>query len=131
MPQTPETGTTDVARSSYDGLGDTATGYPANHFALQQVLNVLQEQGARRLLEVGIGRGNAIPVFAEAGIEMSGLEIKDEFVAVSRERIQEYGRPAESVVWGDIGDATSYPSLRRTADFDAILALGVLPHAHH
>ena len=33
---------------------DTAAGYPANHFALQQVLNVLQEQGATRVLEVGI-----------------------------------------------------------------------------
>ncbi|MBI1349993.1 MAG: methyltransferase domain-containing protein [Actinomycetales bacterium] len=119
----------DVARSAYDTLGDLANGYPANHFALQQVLNVLQEHGARRLLEVGVGQGNAIPVLASAGIEMSGMDIKDELVAVSRERIQEYGRPADAVCWGDIGDATTYPSLRRKADFDALLALGILPHA--
>lgn len=119
------------ARREYDQLTDPSIGYPANHFALQQVLNVLQEQGAQRLLEVGIGHGNAIPVLAGAGLEVSGLEIKDEFVQVSRARLVEHGGPAEAVVWGDIEDATTYPSLRRDADFDAILALGVLPHAHH
>jgi 2-polyprenyl-3-methyl-5-hydroxy-6-metoxy-1,4-benzoquinol methylase len=119
----------DTARERYDALGDPSDGYPANHFALQQVLNVLQEQGARRLLEVGIGHGNAIPVLAEAGLEVSGLEIKDELVEASRALLVECGRPAEAVAWGDIEDATTYPSIRRHADFDAILALGVLPHA--
>jgi 2-polyprenyl-3-methyl-5-hydroxy-6-metoxy-1,4-benzoquinol methylase len=95
------------------------------------VLNVLQESGARRILEVGIGHGNAIPVLAEAGLEVSGLELKDELVEASRARIVDHGRPAESVVWGDIEDATTYPVLRRQADFDALLALGVLPHARH
>lgn len=118
------------ARTAYGSLADTSAGYPANHFALQQVLNVLQERGARRLLEVGIGHGNAIPVLAEAGIEMSGLEIDEDLVTVSRARMREFGRPEDAVVWGDIGDATTYPALRRSADFDAILALGVLPHAH-
>lgn len=122
---------TDRARGEYDGLADPAIGYPANHFALQQVLNVLAETGAQRVLEVGIGHGNAIPVLAGAGLELTGLEIRDDLVATSRERIAEYGRPADAVVWGDIEDAASYPALRRAADFDAILALGVLPHARH
>jgi len=119
------------ARESYDRLADTSVGYPANHFALQQVLNVLQEQGARRVLEVGIGQGSAIPVLASAGLEVTGLEIKDDLVEASRRVIVEHGRPSEAVVWGDIEDATTYPSLRRDADFDAILALGVLPHSQH
>ena len=122
---------TEHARSEYDRVTDPSMGYPANHFALQQVLNVLQERRARRILEVGIGNGNAIPVLAAAGLEVSGLEIKDDLVTASRQRLAEQGRPAESVVWGDIEDATTYPSLRRSADFDAILALGVLPHARH
>jgi 2-polyprenyl-3-methyl-5-hydroxy-6-metoxy-1,4-benzoquinol methylase len=119
------------ARSQYDHLADTSVGYPANHFALQQVLNVLQEQGATRVLEVGIGHGNAIPVLAGAGLAVSGLEIKDELVSASRQRLAEHDQPPEAVVWGDIEDATTYPTLRRNADFDAILALGVLPHARH
>jgi SAM-dependent methyltransferase len=132
MTHAPEsTAPADHARLAYDHLADGSIGYPANHFALQQVLNVLQEQGARRLLEVGIGHGNAIPVLADVGIDVSGLEIRDDLVAVSRERMTEAGRPGDAVVWGDIEDATTYPSLRRAADFDAILALGVLPHARH
>lgn len=121
----------ETARRSYDMLADPSIGYPANHFALQQVLNVLQEKGLRRLLEVGIGHGNAIPVLSAAGIELSGIEKDDVLVATSRERIVEFGRPADSVVWGDIDDATTYPSIRRSADFDALLALGVLPHVRH
>lgn len=118
------------ARTEYDTLADPAIGYPANHFALQQVLNVLQENGLTRVLEVGIGHGNAIPVLAGAGLEVTGLEIRDDLVAASRARMVEHGRPAEAVIWGDIEDAASYPALRRQADFDALLALGVLPHAH-
>ena len=129
MSQSPSD-TAEHARSQYDLLGDLSRGYPANHFALQQVLNVLQERQARTVLEVGIGQGNAIPVLAGAGLEVSGLEIKDDLVAASRARIVEHGRPADAVVWGDIGDATTYPTLRRDGGFDAILALGVLPHAH-
>ena len=128
MPPAPSV--SEPARTAYGSLADISAGYPANHFALQQVLNVLQERGTRRLLEVGIGHGNAIPVLAEAGIEMSGLEIDEDFVTASRARMREFGRPEDAVVWGDIGDATTYPALRRSADFDAILALGVLPHAH-
>jgi len=118
-------------RHTYDRLGDISEGYPANHFALQRVLNVVQERGARSLLEVGIGRGTAIAPLAGAGLELSGMDIDERFVATSREVISEYGRPAESVVWGDIEDAMTYPTLRGQADFDALLALGVLPHARH
>jgi 2-polyprenyl-3-methyl-5-hydroxy-6-metoxy-1,4-benzoquinol methylase len=118
-----------MARRRYDTLRDPSGGYPANDVALQRVLNVLQEQGARRLLEVSIGHGIAIPVLAAAGREVSCLEIKDELVEVSRVLLVECGRPAEAVAWGDIEDATTYRSVRRHADFDAILALGVLPHA--
>ena len=121
----------DHARTQYDQLADTSQGYPANHFALQVVLNALLERGGTRLLEVGIGHGNAIPVLAGAGIKMHGLELNGELAEQSRSRLIEHGGDASSVVWGDIEDATTYPTLRRAADFDALLALGVLPHAHH
>lgn len=127
----PSASTAEHARRAYDKLADTSDGYPANHFALQHVLNMVQGNGACRMLEVGIGHGNAIPVLTGAGIEVSGLEINDDLVTASRVRMVEHGRPKDAVVWGDIEDAATYPSLRRDADFDALLALGVLPHAHH
>ena len=75
MPASPE-------RTEYDTLADPALpgGYPANHFAFQQMLNVLAEEGARTVLEVGMGNGNAIPLLAGAGHELAGLEIQDALV---------------------------------------------------
>lgn len=119
------------ARAEYDALADTASGYPANHFAFQQMLNVLLEEGAHRVLEVGIGHGNAIPLLAGAGLEVTGLEIDDALVEKSRGRIVEAGRATTDVHWGDIEDAASFTPLRAKAGFDALIAMGVLPHVRH
>lgn len=127
VPQTdPET----HARNEYSGLADITTGYPANHFAFQQVLNVLLEENAQRVLEVGIGHGNAIPLFAGAGFELSGMDIKQEFVEQSKSVMTEWNQNPERVFWGDIEDSASYIPLRAQAPFDALIAMGVLPHAH-
>lgn len=119
------------ARAAWDGLGDATVGYPANHFAFQQMLNVLTEEGAGSVLEVGIGHGNAIPLLAEAGLEVSGVEIDDTLVAKSRDRMVAEGLDPERVVWGDIQDSTTYPAIRRAAPFDALIAMGVLPHVRY
>ena len=119
------------SRNAWDGLRDISIGYPANHFAFQQVLTVLAEEGARSLLEVGVGHGNAIPVFAGAGLDMAGMEIDDTLVAKSRDRAAQFGLDPAAIAWGDIEDATTYPALRVRAPFDALVAMGVLPHVHH
>lgn len=119
------------ARAEWDGLSDISTGYPANHFAFQQVLTVLGEEGSRSLLEVGIGHGYAIPIFAGAGLNLAGMEIDDTLVAKSRGQMLELGLDASAVSWGDIEDAATYPAIRGLAPFDALVAMGVLPHVHH
>ena len=119
------------ARGAWDRLADTDAGYPANHFAFQQMLNVLAEEGAERVLEVGIGHGFAIPVLAGAGLQVAGLEINDLLVEKSRSRMTELGLDAQSVWWGDIQDSTTYPAIRRDAPFDALIAMGVLPHVRY
>lgn len=125
MPASPE-------RQEYDTLADPALpgGYPANHFAFQQMLNVLAEEGSRSVLEVGMGNGNAIPLLAAAGHELAGLEIQDALVETCRGRMSEFGQDPDAVVWGDISDSASYVTLRRRAPFDALIAMGVLPHVH-
>jgi len=125
MPTSPE-------RDEYNSLADPALpgGYPANHFAFQQMLNVLAEEGARTVLEVGMGGGKAIPLLAGAGHELAGLEIDDANVAACRTKMAEFGQDPDAVVWGDISDAASYVSLRKRAPFDALIAMGVLPHVH-
>ena len=118
------------ARTEYERLGDLGQGYPANHFAFQSILPVLAESGAKRVLEVGIGHGSAIPILAGAGLEVTGLEIAADRVEQSRTQMAEYGLNPDAVVLGDIEDATSYIALQSLPAFDALVALGVLPHVH-
>lgn len=120
-----------LTHEQYQQLLDPGVGYPANHFAFQQVLNVLHDQGASRLLEVGIGHGFAIQFFHGAGLDIWGVEINEELVAKSRATMERWGLNADQVVWGDIEDAMSISGIRRQGPFDAVLAMGVLPHVRH
>lgn len=126
-------GDTAAAQQAHAALRDISApgGYPANHFAFQHVLNQLVERGATTLLEVGVGGGNAIPIFTGAGLAMWGMDNNAARVADSRAVAEELGLDPASVVWGDIEDSLSYGSLRSEAPFDAILAMGVLPHVRH
>lgn len=121
---------TSPERFEYDTLSDVAIGYPANHFAWQHMLNVLAEEGAQSVLEVGVGTGNAIPLLAGAGLAIAGMEINDELLSRNRELMSEFGQEPAAIVWGDISDAASYVTLRTRAPFDALIAMGVLPHVH-
>ncbi|NDC79537.1 MAG: class I SAM-dependent methyltransferase [Chitinophagia bacterium] len=117
-----------LTREQYLALRDPAGGYPANHFAFQPLLNVLHDQGASTMLEVGIGHGNAIQFFHAAGLDIWGVEIDQDLVAKSKATMERWGLPADRVVWGDIEDAMSLSGIRRAGPFDAVLAMGVLPH---
>jgi SAM-dependent methyltransferase len=118
------------ADAAYAALGDLAQGYPANHFAFQAILPALADLGATRVLEVGIGDGNAVPLLVGAGLDLTGFDIDPVRVERSRERLVEYGLSGDAASWGDIEDATSYVTVQANAGFDALVAMGVLPHVH-
>lgn len=110
---------------------DLDGGYPANHFAFRQVLNVLHEEDARRMIEIGVGLGKALPIFTAAGIDMYGVDNNPEMVASSTAAMESLGLPGSRVTWGDIEDSVSLSGIRRDGPFDALLAMGVLPHVAH
>ena len=110
---------------------DLDGGYPANHFAFRQVLNVLHEEGARRMVEVGVGQGRAIPIYTAAGIDLYGVDINPEMVEASASVAADMGLPADRISWGDIEDSVSLSVIRGHGPFDALLAMGVLPHVDH
>ncbi len=116
---------------------DLEGGYPANHFAFRQVISALREMrgqdvsGPPRLLEVGVGHGNAVSIFSSAGFEVWGLDNNPEMVKKSQEKLQELGFPAGRVKWGDIEDSLSLSKFDTAAGFDSVLAMGVLPHVTH
>jgi 2-polyprenyl-3-methyl-5-hydroxy-6-metoxy-1,4-benzoquinol methylase len=106
-------------------------GYPANHFAFRQVLTALHEQGAQRMVEVGVGQGRAIGIYQAAGIDVYGIDNNPEMVEMSAAVFSDAGLPADRASWGDIEDAVSLSGIRRQGPFDALLAMGVLPHVDH
>jgi 2-polyprenyl-3-methyl-5-hydroxy-6-metoxy-1,4-benzoquinol methylase len=118
------------AKAAHASLSSLDQGYPANHFAFQQILPALADLSAQRVLEVGIGDGNAIPLLVGAGLDLAGFDVDPVRVVTSQARLQEYGLPGDAVTWGDIEDATTYVTVQADAGFDALIALGVLPHVH-
>ena len=122
-----------ITAEQYQRLWDPELdgGYPANHFAFRQVLNALHEQGVKRMVEVGVGPGRAIGIYSAAGIEFYGFDNQPEMVQTSETVLTDLGLPADRVSWGDIEDSVSLSTIRRQGPFDALLAMGVLPHVSY
>lgn len=110
---------------------DVEGGYPANHFAFRHVVTALAEEGASTLMEVGVGGGRALPIFSGAGLEVHGVDNDPGMVERSRRVLADLGLPPERVTWGDVEDSVSLAGVRRGGGFDAVLAMGVLPHVTH
>jgi len=107
---------------------DSGTGYPGNHFAFRHVLTTLHERKAKRLLEVGVGSGNAISVFSDAGLEFFGIDNKREMLERSQAKLKDSGLPVGNVMWGDVEDSVTLSTLRAIGGFDGLVTMGVLPH---
>lgn len=124
---------TSITAEQYRELWDPELdgGYPANHFAFRQVLNALHDQGASTLVEVGVGQGRAIPIYTAAGIDLYGIDNNPDMVEASAAVMSDAGLPADRISWGDIEDSVSLSPIRRQGPFDALLAMGVLPHVDH
>lgn len=111
-----------------DRLHDVSEGYPANWFAFEQVIPRMRANGTRTVVEVGVGHGNALPIFIDAGFTMAGFDIRPELATASAARLAELGGRADAVVEADIEAPGSYASIAAHGPFDALLAMGVLPH---
>ena len=121
---------TGISADQYRQLWDPDLdgGYPANHFAFRQILNALHEQGARRMVEIGVGQGRALAIYESAGVELYGVDNNPEMVEASASVASNLGLPADRISWGDIEDSVSLSGIRKQGPFDALLAMGVLPH---
>lgn len=70
---------------------DPAVSYPANHFAFIKAKERIAANNVESLVEVGIGHGNAIPVFTAEGYEMSGFDNNPDLVRLAQEMALNYG----------------------------------------
>lgn len=124
----------DLARNQtqamHDALHDVSDGYPANWFAFEHVIPRMRANGTSRIVEVGIGHGNALPIYLDAGFSMAGFDNKAELAEKSRTRLAELGGDPATVIEADIEVPSSYASIAEAGPYDAVLAMGVLPHVH-
>lgn len=113
------------------GLRDLTRGYPANYFRLQLLLNSFVENEVERVVEVGVGEGTPLATLARAGMSVCGLDISEAMVAKSREQMARIGQDPDRIIWGDIEDPTTYAELLRDGRYDALMAMGVMPHVRN
>lgn len=106
----------------------TADDYPANYFRLQLLINSMTKKGVKKLYEVGVGEGTPIATLARAGIDVWGCDIAQMMVERARENVKNAGLDPARITWGDIEDSTTYVQAFTQAPFDALIAMGVLPH---
>ncbi len=112
-------------------LTDTNRPYPANYFRLQQLINSFVNKGVKRVVEVGVGEGTPLSTLGKAGIDVWGFDISEEMVSKSKLTMKNNGMDAEKIFWGDIQDSVSYAPILKEGQFDALLAMGVMPHVRN
>lgn len=117
-----------VARETAD-LADLSHGYPANHFAWRVVMDSARRSGAASLVEVGVGSGNGVAHVLAGGLRYAGVDRDADCVSATRGILADLGGDPADVIVADAQDAAALAALPGAGDFDALMALGVMPHA--
>jgi 2-polyprenyl-3-methyl-5-hydroxy-6-metoxy-1,4-benzoquinol methylase len=112
-------------------VSDISRDYPANYFRLHQLINSFVQNNVRRVIEVGVGEGTPLVTLSKAGMDVSGFDISHKMVETARVNFAENGLSPESIIFGDIQDPITYCPLLKAGQFDALLAMGVMPHVRN
>jgi 2-polyprenyl-3-methyl-5-hydroxy-6-metoxy-1,4-benzoquinol methylase len=111
-----------------DGLHDLSREYPANYFRLQLLLNTFVSNGVKRVIEVGVGEGTPLATLGNAGFDIWGFDLSPAMVQRSQDRMRENGMDPDHIFPGDIQDPVTYAGVFKHGCFDALMAMGVMPH---
>lgn len=103
--------------------------YPANHFAFRHVLAAVPPAPGQSLVEIGVGAGGAIPLFAGSGFAFAGIDRDPSCVERSRTALEAAGQDPERIIEADLERPDSLRALDGAGAFDVLIAMGVLPHA--
>lgn len=111
-----------------DYCGEGAS-YPPVHYALLRGL--LEEAGARSVLDAGCGPASFLRELAGTGIEPYGFDLTPGMVVEGRRIFATLGWPADRLWEGSVLDGGAFASPLKTAgptQFDAAICSGVFPH---
>lgn len=112
-------------------ISDISRDYPANYFRLHQLINSFTQNNVRKVIEVGVGEGTPLITLSKAGMDVCGFDISHKMVEKARTNFAENGLYPENIIFGDIQDPITYSPLLKGGQFDALLAMGVLPHVRN
>ena len=96
---------------------------------LQRVQRVLADAGSTSVYELGVGDATPLITLAGDGLRVAGNDISAEMVKVARANMQAHGLDPLAIAHLDVQDeGTMAAEHERAGVFDAVMALGVIPH---
>ena len=109
-------------------LRDLSQEYPANYFRLQLLMQSFTANNVKTAIEVGVGEGTPLATLASAGVDVSGFDISTEMVKRAKASVEAIGQDPARIILADVEDPSSYVKLLENGEFDALMAMGVMPH---
>ena len=106
----------------------TGKKYPQNYYRLQKIVQRLAVMGAKSVYEVGTGEGTPLAMLARMGFQVAGCDISEKMVELTREHMKEVKVDPSRIQWADIEDSLTMANQMVYGPFDALIALGVMPH---
>lgn len=106
----------------------TSKEYPANYFRLERIKQRVAELGLKSIYELGIGDGSPLAAMAEMGLRVGGSDLTEGMLAVAKAQFEARGLDSSVLTLGDIQDRATLEHAIATGPYDAVMALGVLPH---
>jgi hypothetical protein len=83
------------------------------------------------VIEIGVGEGTPLVKLSKAGMEVAGFDISDHMVKACQNNLKKNSVDSSQIIQGDIQDPVSYTSLLKAGQFDAFMAMGVMPHVRN
>ena len=106
----------------------TSAEYPANYFRLQKIKERVSDLGIKSIFELGIGDGSPITEMGKMGLRVGGCDFSEGMLKVARSQFVDNGLDPDLLTFGDIQDSSSLEAALATGPYEAVMALGVLPH---
>ena len=125
----------DTSADSYHEQYDRANlwssaDYPSNLFRLELVTRLLRDCGSTSVYEFGAGEATPLVHLHQAlGIQVAGNDISPAMVHLGKQNLARHGLDEGALSLLDVEEAGVLEhELTRRGQFDAVMALGVIPH---
>ena len=106
----------------------TSQEYPANYFRLKKIKERVKELGISSVYELGIGDGSPILAMAKMGLRVGGSDLSPGMLEVAQKQFTDNGFDPSVLTFGNIDERSTLEDAIATGPYDAVMALGVLPH---